>query len=212
MSMRMSASIDSDGDMLSDAYEADRIGNAYGLDPFSADTDSDGLRDKDELAAGTDPTNPDTDNDGLMDGSERWSQTWSTDVSHVIDDHWQTSYASATVQLPALSGVRSATVHWGITHPHSNDVGVFVVRAGDSAWTSIGSGPSGTSFFDSRDLLSLGFGASSFSSARTWTFYALDYDADATTAAWSTSASRSTGRPIRWTTIRTTTASWTARK
>jgi hypothetical protein len=169
----LSVSIDSDRDMLVDAEEI-----ALGTNSFSADTDSDGLSDNEELAAGTDPTNPDTDNDGLLDGSERWSQTWSTEVSYVIDDHWQTRYVSVTLQLPALSRVTSATVHWGITHPQSNDVGVFVVRAGDAEWTYIGNGPSSPAFFDSRDLFTLGFTASSFSSARTWTFHALDYDAD----------------------------------
>ncbi|MCB2203276.1 hypothetical protein KQI65_00900 [bacterium] len=43
-------------------------------DPYNADTDGDGLRDDEEIAAGTSPLFPDTDNDGLLDGEEvhRW--------------------------------------------------------------------------------------------------------------------------------------------
>ncbi len=58
---------DSDGDGLSDEYEAD----IPGLDINNPDTDGDGANDKLEVQTmGTDPTIPDTDFDGLTDGEE----------------------------------------------------------------------------------------------------------------------------------------------
>ena len=63
---------DSDCDGLTDAFE-----EGFGTDPFSADTDADGLDDYQELAVySTDPLNPDTDGDGWFDGKEAW---WRTD-------------------------------------------------------------------------------------------------------------------------------------
>ena len=58
---------DSDGDGLSDVYEA----TIPGLDPMKPDTDDDGASDKLEVQTmGTDPIDPDTDHDGLLDGEE----------------------------------------------------------------------------------------------------------------------------------------------
>ncbi len=58
--------VDTDGDGLTDAQEAD-----LGTDPNNPDTDGDGLTDGDEVNVyGTDPLNPDTDGDGLTDGDE----------------------------------------------------------------------------------------------------------------------------------------------
>ena len=57
---------DSDGDGLEDALEFE-----LGTDPYSIDTDQDGLTDGDEyyvFATGT--LNPDTDGDGILDGDE----------------------------------------------------------------------------------------------------------------------------------------------
>ncbi len=57
---------DSDGDGLEDAIEFE-----LGTDPYSVDTDQDGLTDGDEyyvFATGT--LNPDTDGDGILDGDE----------------------------------------------------------------------------------------------------------------------------------------------
>ncbi|MBT7096423.1 hypothetical protein HN937_03550, partial [Candidatus Poribacteria bacterium] len=44
--------------------------HVYGTNPTSADTDSDGLDDGDEVEDGTDPDDADTDDDGLDDGEE----------------------------------------------------------------------------------------------------------------------------------------------
>jgi uncharacterized protein YkwD len=61
--------LDSDADGLSDAQE-----KILGTDPFSDDTDRDGLSDLAEtMVYHTDPLNPDTDADGVSDGNEvRW--------------------------------------------------------------------------------------------------------------------------------------------
>ncbi len=58
--------VDSDGDGLTDAEEAQ-----LGTNPQSADTDQDGLSDDEEVKVWhTDPKNPDTDGDGYLDGQE----------------------------------------------------------------------------------------------------------------------------------------------
>lgn len=56
-------------------FDEDRLTNIeeylLGTDPFSCETDGDGLLDGDEVNIyGTDPLNPDTDNDGVLDGDE----------------------------------------------------------------------------------------------------------------------------------------------
>jgi hypothetical protein len=58
--------VDSDRDGLVDSEEL-----MLGTSPRSADTDSDGLSDKDEIKSwNTNPLNPDTDGDGYKDGEE----------------------------------------------------------------------------------------------------------------------------------------------
>ncbi len=66
---QLSASEDSDGDGLSDAWELLHFGNLAATDG-TGDADSDGLNDKGEHDAGTDPNVADTDGDGLSDGVE----------------------------------------------------------------------------------------------------------------------------------------------
>ena len=61
---RLATQADTDGDGLSDAYEAWTLGT----DPANPDTDGDGLQDGVELILGTDPLGADTDGDGLCDG------------------------------------------------------------------------------------------------------------------------------------------------
>ena len=61
------AVIDSDGDGLTDADEA----NIYGTNPYEADTDFDFITDDVEIAVyGTNPTYSDSDADGLSDNDE----------------------------------------------------------------------------------------------------------------------------------------------
>ena len=55
---------DTDADGITDDLE-----RSYGLNPFKADTDGDGLKDKEEMMSyGTDPNNADSDRDGISDG------------------------------------------------------------------------------------------------------------------------------------------------
>jgi hypothetical protein len=58
--------LDSDADNLVDSLEAE-----YGLDPYNADSDADGVADGDEINIyGTDPSYGDSDGDGVLDGEE----------------------------------------------------------------------------------------------------------------------------------------------
>jgi len=57
---------DTDGDGLTDRDEVEY----YGTDPYKADTDGDGLIDGEEVALGTNPVDPDSDNDGFSDAQE----------------------------------------------------------------------------------------------------------------------------------------------
>lgn len=62
---------DTDGDGMSNAWEA-----SYDLNPFDpndagGDPDSDGLTNLEEFNAGTDPTDPDSDDDGVPDGADQ---------------------------------------------------------------------------------------------------------------------------------------------
>ncbi len=57
---------DPDADNLVDSLEAQ-----YGLDPYNADSDADGVADGDEINIyGTDPSYGDSDGDGILDGEE----------------------------------------------------------------------------------------------------------------------------------------------
>lgn len=57
---------DSDHDGLTDQQES-----LYNTNPFKADTDGEGLSDREEIKVyHTDPRNPDTDGDGFSDGAE----------------------------------------------------------------------------------------------------------------------------------------------
>ena len=63
-------SADTDGDGLTDKEELSR----YGTDPLIADMDGDGLSDGDEIILGTDPKNADADGDGIPDSEEIFEQ------------------------------------------------------------------------------------------------------------------------------------------
>ena len=69
-------SLDSDGDGLSDAEEAE-----LGTNPDAADTDGDGLSDSVEVALGTNPLLADTDGDGYSDSEEQQEGTSPNDAN-----------------------------------------------------------------------------------------------------------------------------------
>lgn len=63
--------LDSDADGIPDNVEdanQNNIQDPGETDPFSPDSDADGLSDGQEVALGTDPLNPDSDGDGVIDG------------------------------------------------------------------------------------------------------------------------------------------------
>ncbi len=79
--------VDTDGDQLSDAEEAE-----IGTDPTKTDTDGDELSDFAEVgfepgsSTGTDPLKFDTDGDGLGDGAELRQDGWGTDPTKADTD------------------------------------------------------------------------------------------------------------------------------
>jgi hypothetical protein len=70
------ATVDADGDGLTDRFELDGQTAGTQLSPVSRDSDNDGLTDRQEVRLGSDPGVADTDNDGLKDGEE---------VYHLLD-------------------------------------------------------------------------------------------------------------------------------
>ncbi|MBX3010129.1 MAG: hypothetical protein KF832_01435 [Caldilineaceae bacterium] len=75
------ASVDADGDGLTDRFELEKQTAGTPLSPISRDSDNDGLTDLQEMQLGTNPAAADSDNDGLPDGEEVYhlqdgSTTW----------------------------------------------------------------------------------------------------------------------------------------
>jgi len=155
--------VDSDKDTLTDCQETVN----YGTDPFSADTDYDGLNDNVELSSlwDTDPCDADTDSDGLMDGSEIWSQSWSNDefynVTHNAD-------ALISYSLPALANVTAAMLLIGISSESMSDIAVYI-RMDSGSWkTLLYRTASGSTIYASYDLLANRYASSNFASSHTW--------------------------------------------
>ncbi len=73
------ASVDSDGDGISDADE-----EALGTDPNNVDSDGDGIEDNEELDMGLDPASDDSDGDGYLDPWEIAEGTDPADSDSVI--------------------------------------------------------------------------------------------------------------------------------
>lgn len=65
--------LDSDGDGIPNVDEdvnQNNIQDPGETDPYSSDSDSDGLIDGQEITAGTNPLDPDSDDDGVVDGAD----------------------------------------------------------------------------------------------------------------------------------------------
>ncbi|MDD1772003.1 MAG: fibronectin type III domain-containing protein [Methanomassiliicoccales archaeon] len=179
---------DSDGDTYSDAYEALRVTmsaigtHTYDLDPFSADTDTDGLNDNVERTSSylTDPTDADSDNDDLTDGSEKYSYTWSTDESHLIPDG--SSKVTISLSVPAISGtISSFCLVIGIMHGAETQLRVQMSKGATGTTKTIkasGTG-SGANYYALVNLFSLSspYSASDLTSASTWKINVTDITA-----------------------------------
>ena len=88
---RLATQDDSDGDGLSDAYEAWTLGTG----PANPDTDGDGLPDGAELSLGTDPLGADTDGDGICDGDETGYIVKADDFEWHDTTGWATVYGTS---------------------------------------------------------------------------------------------------------------------
>ena len=73
--------LDFDGDGLKNTTEEGETGT----DPYNADTDGDGLDDKEEWEGPTDPLDADCDDDGLPDGEEGLEDTDGDGLIHAFD-------------------------------------------------------------------------------------------------------------------------------
>ncbi|MBP7086771.1 MAG: hypothetical protein KBA58_01765 [Methanomassiliicoccales archaeon] len=182
---------DGDGDGYSDALESLRISQSgigvhiHDLNPFSADTDSDGLNDNVETSPSynTDPCDPDTDSDGLLDGSERYSYTWSTDDSYLIPDNAPALCIDLSLpEIPsASSSITSLCLVLGIMHPLQQQLEVKIAK-GTGAQRTIKSAStgSGANYFILRNLFEAAapfttpYSASNLESGDTWHIYVRD--------------------------------------
>lgn len=85
-------SADTDGDGLSDGDEV----NVYKSDPLNRDTDGDGIIDGDEIKLGIDPTKNDTNGNGTLDGDEYYEVT--TEIPEEFADPKYTASVKMLVQ------------------------------------------------------------------------------------------------------------------
>jgi T5SS/PEP-CTERM-associated repeat protein len=141
---------DTDGDGLSDDDEI----NVYYTDPLKADSDDDGLTDDFELLMGTEPDNPDTDGDEIPDG---WEFLWDLDPDDSSDAELKTMSALMT-NLDYFGARTNAFATWtvGFTalfepsdRQSSSDVGPATVTL---SWQGAGLWGSGTT--NVSDLIS----------------------------------------------------------
>ena len=176
------ASIDSDGDTLSDAYETNRVGSIYSLDPFNADTDSDNLKDAAELTAGTNPTNPDTDNDGLLDGGEQWSQTWSSEQFYrVPNGAGNNGRPCIPITIPSIpiERITSIKVHIGVITDRAQDIEIWVNKVGIGPHLNLYyRANSGANVFESFVPIDGTYTMAQYASGGTFNFYVADWNSE----------------------------------
>ncbi|MCX6651180.1 MAG: hypothetical protein NT131_05955, partial [Methanomassiliicoccales archaeon] len=180
---------DRDSDTISDAVESLRVTmsaigtHVYDLNPFSADTDSDGLNDNVEVSTyGTDPCDPDTDADGLLDGSERYSYTWSTDDSYLIPDN--NTVLTIDLSLPAIQGgtssISSLCLVLGIMHGSQHQLEIKIAKGtGTQKVIKAANTGSGANYFVLKNLFAspISYSASDLTSANVWHIYVRDVTA-----------------------------------
>jgi internalin A len=140
---------DRDGDNLDDSTEF-----YYNSDPFSADTDGDGITDGVEVYVHyTSPTDTDTDGDGLLDGYELnvvgthprvadpTTVNTSIDVPRAIVD---TSTITSTITIPvegAVTELQFGSLTLDITHSYDADLDVYLTSPSGTtveAFTDVG--------------------------------------------------------------------------
>jgi len=180
---------DRDGDTMSDAVESLRVTmsaigtHVHDLNPFSADTDSDGLNDNVEVSTyTTNPCNPDSDSDGLLDGSEKYSYAWSTDNSYLIPDNGAT--LAIDLSLPAIQGgtssISSLCLVLGIMHGSQYQLEVKVQKGtGTQKVIKAANTGSGANYFILKNLFTISspYTASDLTSANVWHIYIRDVTA-----------------------------------
>jgi len=152
------------------------VENAHSLNPYSSDTDSDGLTEPQEFASGTDPVVADTDNDGLADGQERYSALYSTDgFKKIVEDTQGAQYTAQIVKVRGVIGpIDHIYAHVGIIHPRIGDLRVSIKSpSGQYAYVFYQPGNSTSNLFKTYDLLSY-FSPTAFQSDGNWTLQVFD--------------------------------------
>ena len=125
------------------------------------------------------PFSADTDNDGLLDGSERYSYTWSTDDSYLIPDNG--TVLDIAISVPAMAGgsasIMSFCLVLGIMHGSQYQLEVKVAKgAGTQKVIKAANTGSGANYFVLRNLFSapISFSASDLEAASVWHIYVRD--------------------------------------
>ncbi len=145
------------------------VTNTFDLNPKAADTDSDGMNDKQEITAGTNPCNPDTDNDGLLDGQESFSVVFSSDrFIRIPREGGSITYSN--LALHAIPDhIAKVTAMVGIIHDHTGALTVYVesptrtIRKLFADYFSTSS-----NLFEDFDLLKCGFSQNAFGTDGIW--------------------------------------------
>ena len=123
--------VDTDGDGLSDGYEAGEMVTVNGKtffrqrsDPTKADTDGDGLDDWDEDYLETDPFNPDTDGDLISDGND---DAPLTPVYITVPVNWLIEKRDSTTGLVfGETGIRDGSMNWLVGDEVASSPAYFV--------------------------------------------------------------------------------------
>ena len=91
---------DTDSDTLKDGDEVSK----YNTDPIKRDTDGDELEDDDELKFNFDPNKKDTDNNGIIDGKEKHQQSYD-----FVPDNKEQAVTKVSVSMSASGNIEKTT-------------------------------------------------------------------------------------------------------